>query len=172
MSQRPAFNVRDYPSFRPARLYRVLFSTAGIDFIRMRGLVGQADAGAESFLNGQQAAIADFIRNWASKSIAVGVSQVDAAEPEALLRSSKKNFRVAPEDFTVSSLEPPAVFGGHGLHYARWKFALKDGRKLTLQTETPEDLKAAIALLPEFLGSNHATKVAWNEVEEGVVRVH
>lgn len=160
MSQRAAFVVRDYPSFRPARLFRVILSPEAIYFVRMRGLVGQADAATDFVATRQQKAIAGLIRLWAGRSIADGIEQVDRADPEELVRSNTKNFRVAPGDFRSSRLEPPAVLGGHGAHYARWKFALNDGRKMTLQLEDPEDLETAITHLPKFLGSVHENKVA------------
>ena len=171
MSQFPAFNVRDYPSFRPARLYRVVFSDQGIYFLRMRGLIGHSEAGADHFMNGTQAAISNMFRLWASQSIASSVEAIDEANPADLVKASKKNFVILPDDFTSSVLEPPVVFGGHGNHFARWKFTLMDGRKATYQLETVEDLKIALVQLPVTLGATQQIKVGWDEQVGHVIKL-
>jgi hypothetical protein len=171
MSHLPAFTVRAYPSFRPARMFRVVFSGEVIYLIRMKGLLGQADAGGyEHYSSGQQRMMAEFIRWWAGKSIASGVQEVDGADPEELLARNKKNLRLTPEDFASSTLEPASILG-HGEHYARWKFTLQDGRKLLFQVEDVDDLKAAITSLAEALRAAHTNKVGWNDAERTVFRL-
>jgi hypothetical protein len=44
----PAFIVRSYPPFRMARIFRVYVDRDALYLIRMRGLVGHADAGSQN----------------------------------------------------------------------------------------------------------------------------
>jgi hypothetical protein len=46
MIEIPAFNVRSYPPFRMARLHRVYVDREALYPIRMRGVIGNADAGS------------------------------------------------------------------------------------------------------------------------------
>jgi hypothetical protein len=149
----PGFTVRSYPAFRPARLYRVLVPSDAVYFIRLKGLIGISDAGADSpFVPRRQAVVGSLIRKFAQESIASGLAEVERGDPEEMVRSSKKHFKLLAADFVSSSLDPHPLFGAQGPSFARWKVIAK-GHHDTYHIEEEESLRGALEQLPGLLGS-------------------
>ncbi len=143
MSALPGFTIRADPAFRPARLIRVLVSPDALYFIRMKGLISPSDAGGTGpFVPRRQAAVASVIRQLGHASLASGLAEVERSDPEELVCASKKHFKIPAADFVASNLDPPPLFGGQGVCYARWKVVAK-GHKNTYQIEDAESLETA-----------------------------
>jgi hypothetical protein len=158
MNPYPGFTVRTYPAFRAARLYRVFVAPDALYFIRMKGLISVSDAGSGLPIDPLQAAVAAVIRWFGRKTMESSREQVERCDPEEMVRSSKKHFKLAADDLVTSSLEPPSLLGGHGHHYARWKVAAP-GLKQTFQIEDADSLQAALDRLPGVLGPRLTVKV-------------
>jgi hypothetical protein len=158
MNPYPGFTIRSYRAFRTARLYRVLVASDALYFIRMKGLIGAADAGLQGHFDPLQLAAAAVIRWFAQRSAESGRRQAEGGDPEEMVRLSKKHFKVDAADVVSSSLEPPSMLSGHGHYYARWKIAAP-GLKETYQIEDAESLQAALDHLPGVLGSRLTVKV-------------
>jgi hypothetical protein len=153
MSAYPGITVRSYPAFRPARLYRVLVSRDALYFIRLKGLISVSDAGSESpFALPQHVAFAALIRIFARSSLAKSLAEIERSDPEELLYSSHKHFKLTAADFISSTLDPPSLFSAHGPSYARWKIVAQ-GHKNTYQVEDAESLSTALQNLPNLLGA-------------------
>ena len=159
MNTYPGFIVRSYPAFRPARLYRVLVSPDALYFIRLKGLISASDAGSDSPLTPRrQCAVASLIRKFAQHSLATGLAEVERSDPEEMIRSSKKHFKLTAADFVSSSLDPPSLFSAQGPSFARWKI-VAEGHKNTYQVEDEESLYIAVKHLPNLLGTKLTVKV-------------
>jgi hypothetical protein len=158
MNPYPGFTIRSYPAFRTARLYRVFVAPDTLYFIRMKGLISESDAGAGFHIHPGQAAMAAVIRWFGRKTLESAKAQVERSDPEGMVKSSKKHFKVAAGDLVSSSLEPPSLLGGHGHYYARWK-VVAPGVKQTFQIEDAQSLQAALDHLPGVLGPRLTVKV-------------
>jgi hypothetical protein len=158
MNPYPGFTVRSYPAFRAARLYRVFVAPDALYFIRTKGLISASDAGSGILIDPGQAAVAALIRWFGRKSLEAARAEVEQSDPEAMVQSSKKHFKIAVDDFLRSSVEPPSLFGGHGHYYATWKVVTRK-TKDAFQIEDPESLEAALDRLPALLGSRLSVTV-------------
>lgn len=158
MNPYPGFTIRSYPAFRTARLYRVLVGQDALYFIRMKGLVSAADAGSGLSLDPMHVVFSIALRWFGSNVMESGRKQAESSDPDELVRSSKQHFKLAAGDVVRASLDPPALLGGHGLHYARWK-VVAPGVKETFQIEDPDSLRSALELLPGVLGDRLTVKV-------------
>jgi hypothetical protein len=158
MNPHPAFVVRSYPAFRAARLYRVLVSPTTLYFIRMKGLISASDAGSAFDFRPDHAAVAALIRWFGQKTIDSARAETEQVDPEEMVRTSKKHFKLSVDEFVNSSLEPPSLFSGHGHYYASWKIVTHD-RKDRFQIEDPESLESALMSLPAVLGPKLTVKV-------------
>src|SRR5690349_15768718 len=78
MIETPAFNVRSYPPFRMARLHRVYVDLEAHYLIRMRGFIGNADAGSRFERHPGRALTGMFLRWWARSSLDAAARQLDA----------------------------------------------------------------------------------------------
>jgi hypothetical protein len=158
MNPYPGFTIRSYPAFRTARMYRVFVAPDTLYFIRMKGLISVSDAGAGIHIDPMQAAVAAAIRWFGRKAMESSREQVERSDPEEMVRSSKKHFKLTARDLVSSSLDPPSLLGGHGHHYARWK-VVAPGVKQAFQIEDAESLQAALDHLPGVLGPRLTVKV-------------
>jgi hypothetical protein len=149
MDRYPGFVVRSYAAFRAARLYRVLVAPDALYFLRAGGLISASDGGVGIAFDPGQAAVAAIVRWIGRRSIDKARAALEG-DPEKLVRSSRKHFKIAAEDVVSSRLDPPALLG-HGFHYARWQVVVP-GRKATYQVEDHDSLNAALDHLPGLLG--------------------
>ncbi|GAC1450949.1 MAG: hypothetical protein NVSMB9_35750 [Isosphaeraceae bacterium] len=171
MSQIPAFNVRSYPPFRMARLYRVYADLDALYLIRMRGVIGSADAGSPRLeLDLGRALTGMILRKWAEKSQAAAARGLDSRGPREMLGAHRLNLRVEPGEVVESRLRPPRLLG-HGEHVACWTLTTRDRRRLTFQIEDPASLRTALENLPPLLGPALRVSVGWDEASGRSVRV-
>ncbi len=150
MARYPGFIARSYRSFGPARLYRVLVGPEMLYFLRAPGLISASDAGSGLSVDPGKAAVAAIIR-WIGRGSIEKARAMLAVDPEELVQSSRKHFKVAAAEVTASRLDPPSILSGHGYHYARWQ-VVTPGRKATYQIEDHESLEVALDHLPGLLG--------------------
>ena len=71
----------------------------------------------------------------------------------------KHAFRAIASEYEQSDLNPASGFAGHGAHYGRWVFRLRNGKRMTLQFDTLPDMQRAYEDLGEALGSVHQVNV-------------
>jgi hypothetical protein len=157
-----AFIVRCYPPFRMARLYRVYVDQGALYLIRMRGVIGNADAGSRFELHPGRRAAGMFLRWWASKSLDTSARELDARGPREMLDAHRMNLRVEPGEVAESRLDPPRVLG-HGEHFACWSLNLQGRRRLSFQIEDEASLRTALEHLPRLLGPALCVSVALDE---------
>jgi hypothetical protein len=127
MSEITAFNVRSYPPFRMARLYRAYVDHEALYLIRMRGAIGIADAGFRFDLHPGRIVTGMILRWWARTSLDAGASRLDARGPREMLDAHRMNLRIAPGDVVESRLDPRRLLG-HGEHLACWSLTIRDRR--------------------------------------------
>lgn len=159
MSDIPAFSVRSYPAFRMARLHRVYIDSEALYLIRMRGIIGHADAGSPFDLHPGRALTGMLIRWWARRSLDSAARALDSNDLHALLSASPGNLRVEPWEVEESRLDPPRMLG-HGEHFARWSLTLRDRKRLSFQIEDEESFRTALEHLPPLLGATLRVSVS------------
>ena len=96
MIETPAFNVRSYPPFRIARLHRVYVDREALYLIRMRGVIGNADAGSQFEFHPGRRLTGMFLRWWAKTSLDTASRELDTRGPRELLDAHRMNLRVEP----------------------------------------------------------------------------
>jgi hypothetical protein len=151
MGKYPAFTVRSYPAFRPAREFRVFVSPNALYFIRLSGLVSASDAGSGMSLYAQERAMASVIRWFASKSQSNELDQIESADPAELVVSGKHHFQVSPSEVFESRLDPPSLFGGQRPAFGRWRLSQEGRKPVTYEIESAESLETALQHLPLLL---------------------
>jgi hypothetical protein len=166
----PAFNVRAYPQFRMARLHRVYVDRDALYLIRMRGVVGYADAGTRFELHLGRAWNSMLVRWWARRSQEAAASKLDARSPHEMLDAHRMNLRVEPAEVVESCLDPPRLLG-HGEHFACWSLTIRERRPLSFQIEDAASLRTALEHLPRLLGTALRVSVAWDDRRGRPVRV-
>src|SRR5262249_7193111 len=102
MNETPAFNVRSYPAFRMARLYRLYVDRDALYLIRMRGVIGSADAGSRYTLHPGGALVGALLRWWAGWSQDAAARELDARGPREMLDAHRLNLRVEPGEVVES----------------------------------------------------------------------
>jgi hypothetical protein len=170
MSKIPAFNVRSYPAFRIARLYRVYVDRDALYLIRMRGVIGSGDAGSRNELHPGRALVGTLLRWWAERSQDAGARELDARGPREMLAAHRLNLRVEPGEVVKSRLRPPRLLG-HGEHFACWSLTARGRGPLDFQIEDAASLRMALEHLPRLLGPALSVSVAWDESSGRPTRV-
>jgi hypothetical protein len=170
MIETPAFNVRSYPPFRMARLYRVYVDREALYLIRMRGVIGNADAGSRFDLHPGRMLTGMSLRWWARTSLGAAARELDARGPREMLGTHRMNLRVEPGEVVESRLGPPQLLG-HGEHFACWSLTLRERRPLSFQIEDLASLRTALEHLRRLLGPALRVSVAWDESSGRSVRV-
>lgn len=140
-----AFNARQIFAFRPDRLYRVYVSTEGLTFIR----IGGQSTGLGYVLETQLpfgGVLARWMRERERRRLDKVSLESDAFSPEFLLTQHAHNFVLWPGDVETTSIRAPRLIAGYAVAY--WELRLRDGTRRRLQFEWPQDLEAAVELLP------------------------
>ena len=106
----PAFTVRTYPAFRPARLYRVLVSGDSLYFIRLGGLISPSDAGYSHSFDPGERAVAALIGWIAKKSLNADLVRIESTDPARIVELDKKHFKVTPDEVIDSRIDSPSLF--------------------------------------------------------------
>jgi hypothetical protein len=165
MESKAVFNARFVSTFSPDRVYRVYVVGNELFFIRIGGQGGVREGvtGGFGLAGGLAGGLLD---SRAEKKRGALIQNIDQADPQQLLSDHKHNFTLTSTDFQGGTMEPPSSFAGHGRQVGRWKFNLRDGRKMSFEFEKPEDLRAALDILPKLLGSELAVNVEWNEAKK------
>jgi hypothetical protein len=166
MNEIPAFNIRSYPPFRMARLYRVYVDREALYLIRMRGIIGYADAGSQFEPRPGNLLTGMFLRWWARTSLDAAARELDARGPSEMIDAHRMNLRVEPGEVVQSHLGPPRLLG-HGEHFACWSLTIRGRRPLSFQIEDEASLRTALGHLPRLLGPALRVSVALDEPSEG-----
>ncbi len=153
----PGFVVRSYRNFAPARMFRVSVGPDALYFLRAPGIIGAADAGTGHSLDPGQLAVAAIFRWLGRRNIEKARAELDG-DPEELVRSSRKHFKLLVDEMIESRLDPPSMLSGHGFYYSRWQVVTPSGNT-TYQIEDAESLNAALDHLPGLLGPRLAVNV-------------
>ncbi len=172
-SEIPAFNVRSYPAFRLARLYRVYVDSDALYLIRMRGIIGIADAGRQPqfVLHPNSVLTWRLMRWWAERSQRAAASELDECGPRLMLDAHRTNMRVEPGAVQESQLRPPRLLG-HGEHLACWSLTIRGRKPLTFQIEDAVSFQTALEHLPRFLGPALSVSVGWDELRSQPLRIN
>lgn len=167
----PAFIVRSYPAFRMARLFRVYVDGDALYLIRMRGVIGSADAGSprHEFHPGR-ALVGTLLQWWAKRSQDAAANKLDAQGPREMLGAHRLNLRIEPWEVEESRLQPRRLLG-HGEHLACWSLTPRGRRPLTFQIEDEASFKTALEHLPRLLGPALTVSVAWDASTGQAMRV-
>lgn len=136
-----SFSVTAVYTFSRDQLYRVFVEDGNLYFIRMAGQLG-----IHSVSHGM-------------------VEALDEQSPRELVGKSKHEMTIAIEDVSSSSLDPPAAFGGHGVHAGVWRLAA-NGKKWKFQIPDVDEMKRASVTLPAALGSTLEITAYWNEEKQ------
>ena len=94
------------------------------------------------------------------------IHAIEHMPPEQLLDLHKHNFKLQPFDFKDSHIQPASLFASHGPHAGRWKSVLRNGKKLTLEFLTNEDMQIALSLLPHTIGPVVKINVLWDDKKQ------
>jgi hypothetical protein len=159
MIETPAFIVRSYPPFRMARIFRVYVDRDALYLIRMRGLVGHADAGSPFDIHPGSILVGMFLRWWAKTSLGTTARELDGRGPREMLDDHPLNLRIEPTEVVKSRLSPPRLLG-HGVHFACWSLTIRGRKPLSFQIEDEASLRTALAHLPRLLGEALSVSVA------------
>lgn len=142
----PGFTVRSYASFKLARLYRVLVSGDALYFVRLRGLISPGEP------------VWEWIDSIVRRSLSSQLFELEQRNPEELVRSSAKHFKLDVSDLTWSSLERPGLLLRPGDGIVCWKVVARDTRQ-HFQFEDVDSLATALLELPAVLGSRLTVKL-------------
>jgi hypothetical protein len=171
MTEIPASTVRSYPAFRMSRLFRVYVDRDALYLIRMRGVIGHADAGDRFDVHLWRDLTSHLLHWWVRRSLAAATRELDDRGPRGMLDAHRQNLRVERCEVSESRLEPPRLLG-HGEHFASWSLTLRDRKPMSYQIEDAESLQTALAHLPRFLGAALQVTVAWDNAGQRPIRVN
>jgi hypothetical protein len=173
----PPFNPKqqnmDIPVLFKARLvstrldsvYRVYARGNDLYFIQLAGLSTTAQMVTIHFgLVG--ILIGEFLKRRAKTKAGTILQRAGNQDPEEMLRESKNNFKVYLPEIRDSAIEPPSFFAFHGKQAGRWNFSLRDGKKMRLEFESADELKAALDVLPRLLNATLRVNGEWDETKK------
>jgi hypothetical protein len=163
------FNVRFISLTSLDRLYRVYVQDSEFYFIRIGGQGGILESLPQLFgpIGGFFSA---FLKKRAEKNQLSLIDAVDRSHPMLHMRKHPHNFKLNPATIRASGIKPPAVVPLHGTHVGRWTLTLRDGRKMTFQFESTENMHAAVALLLSAMGQVLTVDVEWSEKNNAYVK--
>ncbi len=153
------FNGRLISALSPDRLYRVFFDQGEVFFIQIGGQNFGQIIVLQFGLLGKL--IFAPIQQKSQAKLEAKIRDLDTQPPSAQLTAGKHNFRAAVSDFERSTLQAAATFGQHGPHFGRWVLQLHGQKLVTLQLETEDDMRRALATLPLAIGI-HENQAAWD----------
>jgi hypothetical protein len=145
------------------RVYRIYLKNDDLFFILFASGLGANPEALTVHFGLLGALIGAGLKKRAKKKNAATMQRFDQTDPEQLLSEHKRNFKLHASEIKEGAINPPALFAMHGRQAGRWQLLLRDGRKMNFQSETNEDLKAALDLLSTFLNSTLSVNVEWNE---------
>jgi hypothetical protein len=161
MIPRETFSARSVSSSFERR-YQISAQGSNLYFIQLPGVSETAQALTVHFgLLG--ILIGESMKKRAQKKAAAAVQSASPQDPEEALRENKHNFKVYLPEIQDAALEPPAFWQLHGKQAGRFRFSLRDGKKQKFEFETPDELKAALDVLPRLLGATLRINVEWDE---------
>jgi hypothetical protein len=143
-------------------MHRVIVSAGSLYFIRLGGLISASDAGSGRSLFAQERAVAAVIGWFAKKTLDSGLSKIEGTNPEQLVASSRKHFKVTPDEVIESTLDPPSMFSGERPSFARWKVTVRGRKRTIYEIEDRASLETALSLLPPLLGDKLKVKVKYS----------
>lgn len=160
-----AFNGHYLSALTPDRIYRVYPTRDEVFFIRVGGQpLGTPDA------RGLEGLLLRWLWERAQAKLSERCQKLDAEHPSLHLKAHKHNFRATAADFEESRLDPAKTLGGHGPHYGRWVFKLRDKKPMTLQLETLTEMQMAYQTLGECVGPEHEVNVEWSPAKGAFVK--
>jgi hypothetical protein len=146
-------------------VYRVYARESDLFFIQLAGLSATADALTIHFgLIGYL--IRESMKRRAKKKTEEFLQRAGNQAPEDLLRENKNNFKVYIPEIRDSTIEPPSFFALHGKQAGRWNFSLRDGKKMRLEFENTDEMKAALDALPRLMNATLRVNVEWDETRK------
>jgi hypothetical protein len=146
-------------------VYRVYARESDLFFIQLAGLSATADALTIHFgLIGYL--IRESMKRRAKKKTEEFLQRAGNQAPEELLRENKNNFKVHIPEIRDSTIEPPSFFALHGKQAGRWNFSLRDGKKMRLEFENTDEMKAALDALPRLMNATLQVNVEWDETRK------
>ncbi len=162
------FNGHYISALTPDRIYRVYLTRDETFFIRVGGQP-LVPAGTTAF-HGLEGLLLEWIWKRAQAKMSERCQKLDAEHPSLHLKAHKHNFRAAAADFAESRLEPAKTLGGHGPHYGRWVFTLRNKKPMTLQIESLSEMQTAYQTLGESAGPVHQVNVEWSPSKGAFVK--
>jgi len=164
-----AFNGHYVSALTPDRIYRVYPTADEVFFVRVGGQP-LVPTGTTAF-RGLDGLIMKWLWERGQRKMSEQCQKLDAEHPSLHLKAHKHNFRAAAADFEESRLEPAKTVGGHGPHYGRWVFALRNQKPMTLQLETLTEMQTAYQTLGECVGPVHQVNVEWSPAKGTFVKL-
>ncbi len=163
-----AFNGHYLSALTPDRIYRVYPTRDEVFFIRVGGQP-LVPAGTTTF-SGLVGLLLQGLWKRAQVKMKERCQKLDAEHPSLHLKAHKHSFRATAADFEESRLDSPKTLGGHGPHYGRWVFKLRDKKSMTLQLESLSEMQMAYQTLGESVGSVHQLNVEWSPSKGAFVK--
>lgn len=156
------FNVRAVSWMRPDRVFRVYASDQDIFFIRLAGqsvnwVAAFAQLGPLGYWLGRK------LNERRDRIIRNRADEADRVPPQVRVHEHSHNFRVGLNDIATADFEPGRQISVHGAYAARWKLALRDGRKWNFVFEDAGEGHRAFQVLVTALGERLVADVAWDE---------
>jgi hypothetical protein len=144
------FNARAIFWFRADRLYRIYCTNDVLRFIRIGGQNWGLAYGLESQAGAAGSSLAKRLRNREQEKLRQAELEVDSFDPEFLIPRHRHNFKTYSHEVTEARFLPTGA-PIHGPHFGRLHLKFREGARLRLQFETPENLQIAIETLTRTL---------------------
>ena len=162
-SGKAAFNVKVVSPLSAAGSYRVFVQSGDLFFI-------QIESGSNQILNALTPLLGPFgglanLFGWlfSRRKVNDFNERLQTADPENLLRDSKKNFRFHLAEIRQAVIEPAAASSFSGKEVGRADLTIRQGERLKLAFAARADMDAVWQLLASGSFSPLQADVEWND---------
>ena len=156
-----AFDVKLVSPLSSAGKYRVFVERSDLLFIQVEGGTRSILEAAAPLLGPAGGLIPLSLWLFTKGKAKAKLQQLQAGDPEALLRESENNFKLNLAEIRDASIEAPALFQ-HSGKAGRLYFLVRHGEKIKCEFGEATDMAAAIRLLAPLLSSTLNVNVEWN----------
>lgn len=157
------FNAKLISTFSSDRIYRIYSKGNDLIFIQIASGLGATPETVTAHFGLIGALVGILLKKRAKRKSEAVIQRIDQQDPEHLLAEHEHNFKLYTAEIADSSIDAPSFFASRGPQAGRWRFTLRDGRKMRFLFQGKDDMKVAVGLLPQLLNATLRVNVEWNE---------
>jgi hypothetical protein len=161
-----AFNARLVSPASLSGKYRIYVRSSNLIFILTEGTANSILNSIHGFLGPFGAVIPLFLWLFSRRKAHEFNRRLEGADPEDLIRENEKNFRLHLSEIRDAIVEPASLFGLSSKQAGRLDLFIRQGERMKLDFESPNELRTALQLLTPLLPSTLRVNVEWDEAKQ------